>query len=104
MRFLLRLLESCDNRAKGRLADDEQFPAEPLVPTDRPCQRTLPAAHRQTLMPGLGSVGCRGLDNVYSKKRGEVTMTCAPDLESNLTESPISLGKQALRLCYNNHL
>lgn len=104
MRFLLRLLESCDNRAKGRLADDEQFPAEPLVPADRPYQRTLPAAHQQTFMLRLGSVGCRSLGNVHSKERGEVPMVCTPDLKSGLTKRHISLSEQALCLCHDNYM
>ena len=94
------LRQSC----KGAVGKRRTVPDGTLVPADRLCQQALSAAHRQTLMLGLGSVGCRGLDNVYSKKRGEVTMTCIPDLESDLTKRHMSLGEQALRLCHDDYL
>ena len=47
MRFVLQMLESCDNRARGRLVDSGQFPEGYLVSAGTARQRTLSAAHRQ---------------------------------------------------------
>jgi hypothetical protein len=75
------MLKSCDNRPD----EGEDVP--------HACRVQPSVARRHSHPPDMFSVGLGGQGDVRSKKRGEVTLIRAPDLETDLAEGHVGIGQ-----------